>query len=235
METLVSQTPKQAAGKALTQLLTQYSGQPTLLLLSGGSALAILDYVDPVALDSHLTLSTLDERFSTDVRVNNFSQIQSTAFYAAAKERGAKEIKTTLTTTDTLAGATERFENALRAWRQNHPNGIVLATVGIGNDGHTAGIFPGAPDTDFSGADWVTGYQVPETMSQHTKRITVTHTFLRQVLGGAVVFAAGENKWPIVAVAQQAHSATKDLPVGILQELPQVILVTDDPAASLQR
>ncbi len=41
----------------------------------------------------------------------------------------------------------QRMEKNLRAWKNQNPQGKIIATLGIGADGHTAGIFPFADNS----------------------------------------------------------------------------------------
>src|SRR6185369_10087310 len=72
------------AGEHLNFFLTENLKRPVLLMLSGGSSLAILEYVGKTALGENLTISMLDERFSEDPAINNFAQLQKTEFYKDA-------------------------------------------------------------------------------------------------------------------------------------------------------
>src|ERR1700690_217698 len=79
--------PESAAAEAggnLNSLLIDMRKQPVLLLLSAGSALSILNYVGQSALGANLTVSMLDERFSTDHKINNVGQLQHLDFYSQA-------------------------------------------------------------------------------------------------------------------------------------------------------
>jgi len=80
MKVITSPTPVTVAADHLNQALTEYRTQSVLLMLSGGSALTILEQVNVSLLGPHVTITTLDERFSIDSTVNNFAQIAATNF-----------------------------------------------------------------------------------------------------------------------------------------------------------
>lgn len=67
--------------------------------------------------------------------------------------------------------------------------------MGIGQDGHTAGIFPGDHGFDFDGDVWVVGYFVPKEVNQYQERVTVTNTYLQTEIAQAIVYAVGEEKY----------------------------------------
>jgi 6-phosphogluconolactonase/glucosamine-6-phosphate isomerase/deaminase len=227
MEIIATKNPAQAAGELLTTLLRQYHGVPVLLLLSGGSSLEMLSYVSSEILSSEITLTTLDERFSTNPSINNFTQLETTDFLKKAMGRGVNVISTKIKQDESLLQAGERFAAALHAWRTQHEDGVVLATMGIGADGHTAGIFPNTDGVDFSAASWVVSYVVPPEVNQFQERITVTYTFLRDEVEAVVGYAVGIEKLAVIAKLQQTVCPVSEIPACILRELKAVQLVTD--------
>lgn len=227
MDILRSATAAMTAGQQLTQMLMRYQGQPTLLLLSGGSAVELLTYVDTNVVGSWLTISTLDERYSTDATINNFAQLQVLPFCQTAVAQGAQTISTAIRPDETLIESGARFEHALREWRSQYPYGQVVAVAGVGADGHTAGIFAGEYGVDLASEAWVAAYSVPTSVHQYTDRITVTYTFLRTQVTEVLVYVAGLAKQPIVEQLQRAACTHATIPAGIFNELSQVTLVTD--------
>lgn len=222
-----STTPAVTAGEELSEILEHYQDKPTLLLLSGGSALSILDHISETALGSQLAITTLDERFSTDPDVNNFTQIKATAFYRRAKDQGVSMIDTSVTETDTLKEAGRRFETELRDWRRENPDGIIIATMGVGIDGHTAGIFPNAYSEFFSGDSWVVAYEVPKSVNPHTKRITVTSRFLLEQVAHAVGFIVGDEKKSVLENLQKDSCAHREIPACVMREMKSVTVITN--------
>lgn len=227
MKAIESDTPTAVAGSILNERLRTCSDTPVLLLLSGGSALALLAYIDEAVLGPHVTITTLDERYATDPAVNTFAQIQTTAFFQTAQEHGVQCIDTTISPDETLTTAGERFAVALHEWRAAHPRGTVLATQGSGVDGHTAGIFPGDHGVNFSGNDWVVAYEVPATVNQYTKRITVTYTFLREVIDESILFLQGDEKVGVRRMLEQVPCTTATHPICIVHDMKHVTMVTD--------
>jgi len=226
MEVITSTTPAMTAANQLNQQLAESEAQPVLLMLSGGSALAILEHVDVALFGSHVTITTLDERFSTDPGVNNFAQIAVTEFYAKAIASGAHTISTRVGPDESLPVVAERFAAALHSWRTQHPSGVIMVTMGVGSDGHTAGIFPGDYGIDFEADDWVVAYSVPTSVHRYPERITVTNTFLREQVAHTIGYITGEEKR---AVLNHLRAATcdRDLqPACIMREMSQVTLFT---------
>jgi 6-phosphogluconolactonase/glucosamine-6-phosphate isomerase/deaminase len=130
-----------AAGESLNQLLADNKDKPVLLMLSAGSALSVLDYVSQIPLTENLTVSVLDERFSQVAGVNNFLQLQKKDFYADAVSAGCSFFGTVPRLNESMQSLARRWEDNLRKWENDNPQGTIIATLGMGPDGHTAGIF----------------------------------------------------------------------------------------------
>src|SRR5581483_9892616 len=120
------------AGENLNKLLAENKAKPVLLMLSGGSALSILDYVGKTALGENLTVSMLDERFSQDPAVNNFAQMQKKEFYNDALDSGSSFFGTLPRNEDTMQTLAERWQANLQRWKKENPDGIIIATLGMG-------------------------------------------------------------------------------------------------------
>jgi 6-phosphogluconolactonase/glucosamine-6-phosphate isomerase/deaminase len=223
-----SSEPEIKAGNALSALLLQYQNNPILLLVSGGSALGLLARVSEEVLGSHITLGVLDERCTDDMSSRNYTQLAVTEFFARAHLRGVHSLPIMDEAHDTGVDAAFHFEQKLRNWKENNPTGKVFATMGIGVDGHTAGIFPAVPDMTFDSLDWVVSYQLPDGVNPFSNRITVTYTFLLTVVDAVIVLAKGEEKTTIVERTINKSVSLDTTPAAILNELPSVSLFTDE-------
>jgi len=216
--------PKEDAGKKLTSTLKRYANTPILLMVSGGSAFQFLEFVELGVLGPHLTLTILDERFSTNPLVNNFAKLEQTSFYEKCMERGVKTIVTKVIEGEDLRGLSERFQAALFFWKKEHPNGIIIATMGIGSDGHTAGIFPSEDGARFNTEAWVLGYVVPKSVHEHSERITVTYTFLKEEVEEAIVYAVGSEKEDLVEKLENDNCDFFVFPACIFHHMRRVTL-----------
>lgn len=228
MEVVATKRPQVAASQALSSLLAAAGDTPTLLMLSGGSAFSLLDLIPPEVLGGQLTITVLDERYSTDPTVNNFAQLTQTAFYQAALAQGARIISTTVLPGESMEALRDRFDAALHAWKERHPKGVTIATMGIGPDGHTAGILPGDYDVEWNGEAWVVDYEVPKEVNQYPKRVTVTKTFLKNQVDEAIVYAVGPTKHSFIRQLAEPNPTPQAFPAQVLKEMPAVTLFTDE-------
>ncbi len=231
--------PAAGAGIALSEVLEHHKEQPVLLLLSGGSALSILDYIEVDVLGPNLTITMLDERCSSDPKVNNFLQLKEKIFYKNAVTQNAKIISTAITENDDCAEFAKRWEKEVIAWKKDHPDGVVLATMGMGADGHVAGIFPGVDEKRFNGEELVVSYSVSPEVNKFTDRITVTYTFLKEYIDGAIVYAVGEEKEEVIKMLEEVQKkmragdemvenikTTKEIPAMVFRQMKLVVVYT---------
>lgn len=221
---------KAAAGKVV-EVLRSYKDKQILFLVSGGSTLPMLEGIDEHAFGPHITVVVLDERFSAENAVNNFLQLQNQPMYETMKRAGVVFITTVPDKQDDLESFAETYEKSLREWEETHPDGVMVATQGIGIDGHTVGIFPAPENREwftktFDATDrWVVGYDAGQK-NQYPLRATTTFSFLRQ-LDHAVFYCYGEKKQDAVRRALALSGTLAETPGRIIQEMKAVDLFTD--------
>ncbi len=220
--------------KKINEILTslRVEKKPVLLLLSGGSALDLLNYIDEKNLADKLTIAVLDERYSTDEVVNNFMQVTKTPFYAAAKKNGVNVIETAVKTTETSEQLAKRFQTDLKVWKETNTKGEILAIVGIGPDGHTSGMLPFSENPElfaelFENPEKLVVNYDAEGKNPFRYRVTTTNTFMRDYIDHAVVYAVGENKRDALARLMAESGSLANTPARILREMKHVDLFTD--------
>lgn len=219
------------AQEKLHALLEENKANHVLLLLSGGSAFDLLSGVPSEVLGSHITCGVLDERYSTDAAVNNFAHISSLEFFTVATQQGVHFIDTRVQEGQTLEQSANEFEQHLRTWYNTHQNGVIIATQGIGLDGHTAGIMPYPDDKEefeklfCDPAYWVRGYDVG-VKNQYPLRITTTVPFLKKITH-TLVYCVGSNKKDALARVMAEQGNLHETPARILREMNEVNLFTD--------
>lgn len=209
--------PAAECGEYLNACLIENKKQPILLMLSGGSALTVLDYIGDHALGENITVSVLDERFSEDTNINNFAQLQKTEFYIAALNAEVSFFGTLPRPGEKIEELATRFEKNLKIWKDKNSNGLIIATLGMGPDGHTAGIFPFNDKTEFdklfNSGHWVVPYNA-DGKHQYPERVTTTLNFLRNIDFGFAYVCGPEKKQKLEEVKNK---------VGEIHNLPALI------------
>jgi 6-phosphogluconolactonase/glucosamine-6-phosphate isomerase/deaminase len=189
-------------------------GQPVLWLLSGGSAILVavtaarlISAADKAAL----TVGLIDERYGPPGHPDsNWTQLLAAGFSLP----GAR-LEPVLRGLDFEATA-EAYDNFYTA-AVNHDT-YKIGLLGMGADGHTAGLLPGSPAIDSE--KYVDRYVGPDY-----KRITLSARGIKS-LDKAVLYAAGKAK------RQAIHNLTKNLdpakqPVQLLKLVDDVDVYND--------
>lgn len=218
------------AGFALNKLLEDNKDQSVLLLLSGGSAFSLLDSLNPENFSEQTTISVLDERFSSDPKISNFAQLQKTDFYKEVLHANTSFFGTQPKPGETKEQVTARMEKNLRDWKKNNKDGKIFATLGMGTDGHTAGImpFPESPDEFkklFENEAWAVAYNAGNK-NQFSDRITTTVTFLKQI-DASVAYIVGKNKKEAFGRLLQKSDSLPALPALVFYEIKNLQIFTD--------
>jgi 6-phosphogluconolactonase/glucosamine-6-phosphate isomerase/deaminase len=192
------------------------TNKPVLWILSGGSNIAIavrvMDSIE--ATDLHnLTLILADERFGVPGHPDsNFFQLHQ----AGLSERGA-------TFVDLLYGGTFEETIAVSDNAMKHLfayAGVIIGFLGIGVDGHIAGILPNSPAA-VDEQCWVIGYK-----AMQYERMTLTPFALSHVQK-AFVGAYGEAKLEPLKRLHDEMLPIAAQPAQILRHLPDVKIFND--------
>lgn len=219
------------AGKALNESLAKFNSDNVLFLSSGGSSIPLLDTIDPTSLGERVTFTLLDERFSTDNLSSNFHQISKLPFFKRASDLGVHFIDTKTRWKDRPEDLSARYVEALNEWLSSNPYGKIVATVGIGPDGHVAGIMPFPEDPEkfqelFEGDSLVVSYDA-YGKNRYSTRITTTMPFLRKI-NRAICYVVGEEKRMALDAVFDSKGSLSETPGRILRELEgEVTIFTD--------
>ncbi|MFW5704169.1 MAG: 6-phosphogluconolactonase [Patescibacteria group bacterium] len=237
INTVTRKTEKEALKTAIAELnevLHRHNSHQVLLLCSGGSALTLVDGIDPDYLTDQITVSMLDERYSKDPDENNFAQMKELAFYDHIEQAGCPIIDTQVKENETLDGLADRFDQSLHNWVTENPGGIVIATMGIGNDGHISGVMPYPESEELFNSQFVhtdryaVGYDASHK-NPYPYRVTTTISFLIEHITEAIVYIGDEGKQSIVRQIVNAEKPAHQLPGMILHSLARVSLITAFP------
>lgn len=217
------------ARHALCAMLSMTQKNDVLLLASGDSAAEILNPVSDDLRDvvwNRLWIGVLDERYGVDKQNRNTTVLQKTTVW---KSVARKNILTLPNNISSVKEAASRYAKMIDQWQKKHPKGIVMATCGIGHDGHTAGIMP------YSAEDVVRFESLKETVigydagahSEYPLRVSVTLGFIAQHITQAVVYAVGHEKYDALGRLWAPVGTFRDTPARILRKIPQSVLFTD--------
>lgn len=192
-----------------------------LLLLSGGSNLKIVDQISKELINNpNIASYVLDERFSKDPSLNNSLQI---------KEKGVNINLTVPNNQESLLDFATRFNDELKAWLEKNPEGEIICTLGMGPDGHIAGISPMPDDQDrfeqiFNQDQLVIGYVGNLSPAE---RVTTSPIFLAKV-NLFVALILGEAKRPVFKDFINKKTKANLHPVQLLHKfLGQTLVFTD--------
>lgn len=192
-------------------------GKKVLWLLSGGSnigieaqALAML----PLDQQTNLTIMLNDERFGPyGHKDSNMQQFHD----ALQIEPKAKIIPVIVPESMTLEATTTHFGDNIT--NEVAIADAVITQLGMGSDGHIAGILPHTPSVSATGA--VTNYTTEQFV-----RITVTFETLKRA-SAAYLFAFGLDKREQLEQLRNGNVPIEDQPAQFLKQLPEVYVYND--------
>lgn len=207
-------------------------GVPTLLLMSGGSALKIAENIEKNYLPKSLTLGVLDDRYSKDESVNNFSQLTRTKLFRDAESISAVFIDTRANGEESIEEVAGRADTGIKNWIQKNPTGKIIITQGIGPDGHTSGVMPFPEDEQkfrelfIDTEKYSVGYDAMGK-NQYSLRITATLRFLMDRVDESVLFMTGTDKVQGMNSAMDKTGSLAQIPARVIHQMKKVNLFTD--------
>ncbi len=231
MKTHVTEKPESEAGKYISDVLKQHAHEHILLLLSGGSAFSIIPHIATEDLGSHVTIGMVDERFTVKEDGNNFLLFTRTPFYSEAKESGVRFFESVPEPQEKQYEFAQRMQEQIEDYFYGHPNSFAVGVFGIGEDGHTAGIFPATED-EFARIYKTNDFYIHVTQNRHeyAQRTTITPALIEEVLDEVVIYAVGKNKCEnILDYMYNRTFAPHEIPALIPASHPHSILFTDCP------
>jgi 6-phosphogluconolactonase/glucosamine-6-phosphate isomerase/deaminase len=193
------------------------AGRSVLWALSGGTNIeisrAIMGGIAP-GLTHRLTICLIDERYGQPGHADsNWEQLVSSGI-----DFKNATVFDVLTPEANFETTRERYEERTR--EAMTANEVIITQLGIGADGHTAGILPeskAAVDVDA----WVVGYE-----SEPYTRITWSFKAL-MAADETYVFAFGENKRDTLQALTTLELSLAEQPAQILKQLPGVTVYND--------
>jgi 6-phosphogluconolactonase/glucosamine-6-phosphate isomerase/deaminase len=199
-------------------------GHKVLWLISGGSNIntcrqILMDI--PEEYSESLTIMLNDERFGpVGHEDSNWHQfVKDSDAEGRFPQTRAKLVNVLRRGQETLSDGVGFYERMVRD--NFKANDVIISLLGMGGDGHIAGILPNSPAVSQS-KDMVTGYKG----SDGYLRMTLTFEALRQV-NRAYLFAFGEAKKQQLENLRDQDLPLAEQPAQILKELPEAYIYND--------
>jgi 6-phosphogluconolactonase/glucosamine-6-phosphate isomerase/deaminase len=192
-------------------------GRQVLWLASGGSnipvSVQIMDNISP-QLRQNLSISLVDERYGeVGHKESNWTQLMEAGF---SSDHAAllPVLQAGLDFEKTITYYNDMITQAFAA------HDVVIAQLGIGSDGHIAGILPGSPAAAET-ETLVSGYQ-----STPYQRLTLTFPGLRRI-STSYTFAFGNTKHQALMMLKNRSVPPRQQPAQILKQLPEAYVYSD--------
>lgn len=231
LEVHCSENKEEAAQAFADALIQEIKNKPKVaLFLSGGSALVIYDLLVPTLAArprGSVVVGLVDERYSSDPLYpdsNYFQILTKTSLFTILKtnQQGIVPV---------LEGAglkesARLYERRLAEIFKN--NFFKIAILGIGADGHTAGILPGGDlekfNKTFLGKGLVVGY---ENEGEFKQRLTLTLAALQE-MDRVYGFVLGKEKRAVLErLSSFSRHKLNEFPAQLLKTLRSVAIFTD--------
>jgi len=211
-----------------------WENQPTFLLMSGGSILEsykqMLNLLPPELSLSNLTAGLIDERWGHKGHTDsNQHQLESLRVWSELKARGTKMMEMLVSDQPQAAVKQLNQSYALIAAQSQR----VILSLGMGEDGHTAGWLPTRELETFTQLydkpEFVTYFEVDPLDSNNPFRHRITTTLKSIELATEIVlFAVGANKKAAITAFQANDQPVNQLPVlALYRAQVKPVLFTD--------
>lgn len=231
MKTVISNTSALDAGAYIQEQLSLDKERKILFIISGGSSLSVLAHINQSVLGDHITVILSDERYTEDPTGINFIQLQKTDFYTHGLEQHVNFISSKPHNRESHSEFAQRLDTTLQTYLNEHTNLYVIGLFGIGEDGHTASIFPTSQvafESTFKGDALYTA--VTQEVTTYTQRVTITPSCIQETLDEVVLYAVGSVKCDnILNYIHNKNFTHFQIPALIPAQHPQSILFTDCP------
>ena len=238
IQQLTANPVEEAALFLTAALVAQLKGNKRVLfLVSGGSALHVYQKMGqlwPKDVDlSGLKLGLVDERFvPMGDKDSNEQQLREAGVVKWFEEQGATFFGV-LHSLKKKSGQELALQANEKYFQVLSETDVSIISLGMGDDGHTAGILPMQSGPGFmqmfNGEELVTFYEVQEQDSANPfrQRITITLPMIREA-DLVMLYATGEKKRAALAELLQEKLLNPKFPVSVLQERQKPTIVLTD-------
>lgn len=211
------------------------ASKDVFLLLSAGSWVKVYSSLVTIlpSIDmSMLTFGLVDERFvpkrhkdSNEQQISESKLIQSFVGY------GAKYIPTVQDINVDPKASAQTADVIYKQVFSRNP--YFILTLGLGTDGHTAGILPSSSEqlfnSRFADEKLLVYYETisDETQNPHRQRFTISPSCILKA-DEVIVYAAGAEKRPIIDQLVHTSAPIHTFPAGILRAISDKVTIYTD-------
>jgi 6-phosphogluconolactonase/glucosamine-6-phosphate isomerase/deaminase len=241
---IITEDTAKEAGEHITNIIKEHVGD-VICLLAGGSALDIIEHIHPGKKCFHsecqknpLSDETLcdktecrtifmmgDERVSREPGINNFLRIKTRYPNHALLQ---KTIETIPELDETENNFSERIEKTFLETLLTLNNPKIIFVLGVGTDGHTAGIFP-MRESSFRSTYREDKTYVPVHLEslKIDSRASFTPAFILEHADELVGYIVGKDKQNILTELNSNDKKLNERPAEILKLHKRVTVYTD--------
>jgi 6-phosphogluconolactonase/glucosamine-6-phosphate isomerase/deaminase len=220
---------KHACIKSIIASLLSYKDKPILFFYSGGSNREVITAIlnEILTLDTviNCTLAAVDERFDSDH--SNYIELQK---HIGEKQRALEShgihIIDTSPSLENQFLMADWYDNLIKETiaTMKQQDGIIITLLGMGEDGHIAGMLPYPENKQLFEERFLHTEHVAvgyDATGKHiyTKRFTLTSKALAYS-DHIYVFAAGKKKLDVLSEAIQQQLPRYQRPITLLLSLP---------------
>jgi 6-phosphogluconolactonase/glucosamine-6-phosphate isomerase/deaminase len=228
MHLVTTDTPAKLAGEHISNLIAQHDGD-VVCLLSGGSALDIVEYITDQEKSECRTIFMMgDERGSRDGKINNSLQLLERYPNHYVTDN---LILTVPEAGENLENFTSRISKIFSAEILKLKNPKILQVLGVGSDGHTAGIFPLPKETFTATYDRPGVCIVPVHLEglRIDSRASVTPNWILTRPDELIVYIVGVGKNRILESLIHETKEIHERPAELIKHHTGTTVYTDQP------
>ena len=226
MVVITTDAPAKLAGEYIQQVITAHDGD-VLCLLSGGSALDIVPHITQADKHECRTIFMMgDERGSRDPEINNSLQL----IHRHPDSTVAKNLILTVPREgEKLKNFTSRISETFSTEISKLKNIKIIQVLGVGSDGHTAGIFS-LPKDKFTQTYNRPDLDIVPTHLEGLKidsRASFTPNWILTKVDELIVYVVGADKKPILESLLSESKEIHERPAELIKQHLRTKLYTD--------
>lgn len=219
-------TPAEALGERISQSIAEHDGD-VLCFLAGGSSIDVFEHIQlPFNRERRTIFIMGDERVSREPHINNYLQLKERF---ADRDLMQHVLETVPHENETHMAFTQRIKQLLSDTLGELQHIKVICILGVGGDGHTAGIMPmdreAFQETYPDDAMYVK-VRVPNDPTC-TQRTTLTPDWILEHAHELYMYVIGEEKAHILYMLIGEQRSLFERPAEIVKQHRKAEIYTD--------